>query len=835
MEPLKIATSYVHPGNHLPQELLLKYKSIKFNNKNIRGLYAGDFNSPHLAFGSRFTNLYGTSLLNGINQNKLIFLNNGEPTFFSTKNGQSNLLDLVLCDEMTFSKIESCLVGSDLGTDHLPVITSLSLPSTKKYVKAKPVKSFDSNHFTNLINSEFTGLDTTCNSTTDIDCKIKEMEEILKTAMNESTSVKFNRSKRILPQQITNKIEIRKALLKNMKKCTDSNEKMKWSKLYNRCNNEVKSLLRAHDQCVLEEKVNDMTKETDVGKMWKKLNRLKDSFAEIPNKNPPLRKPDGSFTESNDEKCEVMASRLENVHCTPRNPIFDEQWRESVDEFVETNSSLFSLTSNDLYEPCQQYVTPTILRDKILLARKGSPGEDGITYDHLRRCSTLTLSKICTILNHCQHFGYFPLAWRHAKVVMIPKPGKDASEAAGYRPISLLSCIGKCFERIICDQLIKILDEKGFFCKQQAGFRKGHSTHEHLFKLSQDIMNGFKRKECTLSVFLDVASAFDAVWTNGLKLKLQQIGLPKRLLSILCSFLDSRSLQVWIVSQGETWKSRAVSLKAGTPQGSCLSPILYIIFVNDIPVLQNEGVVTSQYADDIGVWATTHDPITANNLIQKSLHLIESWCEKWQITLSPAKTKALLFSRFPTDKQAQISLHLFNESLSLHNEAMFLGAMFDVRMTWEPEIKRLVEKASKRINLLRSISTLCSKPSPDFLIKIYKALVLPVFEYGCIASINAAEVHMKKLQVLQNCAIRACLRLPAYIAESTLHDASGLTPIFHHLRQSAQKRLSAISQSSPMVRDSIEKYKKVKWNKKHPSPLDILQSEHPAEATTLIY
>jgi hypothetical protein len=138
------------------------------------------------------------------------------------------------------------------------------------------------------------------------------------------------------------------------------------------------------------------------------------------------------------------------------------------------------------------------------------------------------------------------------------KPGKDVSDAAGCRPISLLSCLGKCFERLICDQLVKILDKKHFFSKYQAGFGKGRSLHEHLLRLSQDILNGFKRKECSLAIFLDVASVFDAVWTNGLKLKLQKIGLPKHLLSLLCSFLDGRSLQVWIESQETVWKSRNI-------------------------------------------------------------------------------------------------------------------------------------------------------------------------------------------------------------------------------------------------------------------------------------
>jgi hypothetical protein len=247
-----------------------------------------------------------------------------------------------------------------------------------------------------------------------------------------------------------------------------------------------------------------------------------------------LRKHDGSFTESNDEKCEVLATRLEGVHSTPANPIFYQVWKESVDSFVESNNNLFSVSPEDAFGPCLPVITPAALRLMIIQAKKGSPGEDGITYSLLANCNDSKLLKISTILNQCRSLGYFPKAWKHAKVCMLPKPGKAVSDAAGYRPISLLSCLGKSFERLICDQFVKILDKKHFFSKYQAGFHKGRSTHEHPLPLFQDILNGFKRKECSLAIFLDVASAFDAVWTNGLKLKLHKIGLPKHLLSLLC-------------------------------------------------------------------------------------------------------------------------------------------------------------------------------------------------------------------------------------------------------------------------------------------------------------
>ena len=146
------------------------------------------------------------------------------------------------------------------------------------------------------------------------------------------------------------------------------------------------------------------------------------------------------------------------------------------------------------------------------------------------------------------------------------------------------------------------LQSKGFFNAHQAGFIKKRSTQEHLFRLSQKVLTGFKKRECTLAIFLDVKAAFDAVWLNGLKYKINQIGLSRQLENLLHSFLDSRALRVLV---NGIW-SEKVQLKAGTPQGACLSPILYLIFVNDVTLSLDLSLVSaSQYADDMGVWTSS--------------------------------------------------------------------------------------------------------------------------------------------------------------------------------------------------------------------------------------
>ena len=167
---------------------------------------------------------------------------------------------------------------------------------------------------------------------------------------------------------------------------------------------------------------------------------------------------------------------------------------------------------------------------------------------------------------------------------------------------------------------MKELTAKNYFKDVQAGYSKGRSAQEHLFRLTQGIMNSFKKRDCTIGLFLVVQAAFDAVWINGLKLKIKNIGLSKQLENLLFSFLDERVLRIFIDGM---W-SETVELKAGTPQGSCLSPILYLIFVNDATDTLNQDLISpSQFADDIGIWSSGSSVQETMNTIQEGVESLQ--------------------------------------------------------------------------------------------------------------------------------------------------------------------------------------------------------------------
>ena len=157
------------------------------------------------------------------------------------------------------------------------------------------------------------------------------------------------------------------------------------------------------------------------------------------------------------------------------------------------------------------------------------------------------------------------------------KPDKLPSLKTSYRHISLMSSIMKLFEQVIEQKLHSCLEYIGFINKYQSGFRQNKSTNDHLFRLSQSNMESFNWGEHIVAAFLDVDKAFDNVWQNGLRYKIFILDLPTKMTRWLSDFLVGRVIQVNV----NGFLSKQISPIAGFPQGSVLSRLLFLIYVND--------------------------------------------------------------------------------------------------------------------------------------------------------------------------------------------------------------------------------------------------------------
>ena len=213
--------------------------------------------------------------------------------------------------------------------------------------------------------------------------------------------------------------------------------------------------------------------------------------------------------------------------------------------------------------------------------------------------------------------------------------------------------------------------------------------------------------------------------------------------------------------------SNKIELKAGTPQGSALSPLLFIFYVNDTPK-PPPGILISKFADDMAAWAIQKQEKRAEKLIQKYLDSLSEWCNKWKIKLNPSKTQVGLFTNSNNAKEITLN------PLTVSNEIKFLGLTFDRKLTWRHHIDNVRHRMWLRINAIKAISGRNLGMQSKTLIHLYKMWIRPIALYGAPAYYSAAKTHINKIQVIQNSALRVALRRTRRTHIEDLHQEGSL-------------------------------------------------------------
>ena len=357
-------------------------------------------------------------------------------------------------------------------------------------------------------------------------------------------------------------------------------------------------------------------------------------------------------------------------------------------------------------------------------------GPDNLPARLLKEAADELAPILCLLFNATLHQGKIPLEWKSANIAPIFKKG-DKHRPENYRPISLTSIICKSVEHIIHSQIMHHLDTLNLLTDCQFGFRRRRSCESQLLVTVQDLASGLRDKQQIDAILLDFSKAFDRVPHERLLLKLHYYGIRGKPLEWIKDFLQGRTQQVTL----EGSKSDTVSVTSGVPQGTVLGPLLFLVFINDLPECVSSSI--RLYADDALLYRPINT-IADTEALHQDLCNVQKWEHKWLMSFNADKCEVLRITNKRNNITATTPYSIHGKALRIVDEAKYLGITIHRSLTWKPHINNICKRSNSTLGFLRRNLRKCP---PHIKTLAYKTYVRPSLEY----SSSVWDPHTKEL------------------------------------------------------------------------------------------
>ena len=430
-------------------------------------------------------------------------------------------------------------------------------------------------------------------------------------------------------------------------------------------------------------------------------------------------------------------------------------------------------------------------------------GPDEIPVNILKISLPFILEPLTFVYNLCIDKQYFPSQFKEAKVIPIPKT-KDTTHPRNLRPISLLPILSKPLEIHIHKHMNQHLEKNDLLHKYQSGFRKKHSCHTALTNLTDRWLHAINKSELVGTIFLDFKKAFDLVNHNILIDKLKLYFPNSSIVNFTKSYLTNRSQFVSL--NGKC--SYRDQIKSGVPQGSILGPLLFLIYINDLPLhlnkqtndlplhlnIQNEEemetkiisplqlnkqIETDLFADDASLNTSQKDVQTVQSKLQKSLNSTHEWCNMNSMVIHPEKTKSMIIT---TRQKLQITdttltLQLGETKIEQVKEHKILGVVIDTELSWNKHVEYIIKKLSTNVFLLSKLKHFIK---PKYLKLFFDAHIMSYLTYSSTVWDGCSENIFKQLNSIHRRAVKHLTNNQSLNTDEKLK-ALNILPLRKHL------------------------------------------------------
>ena len=380
-------------------------------------------------------------------------------------------------------------------------------------------------------------------------------------------------------------------------------------------------------------------------------------------------------------------------------------------------------------------------------------GIDQISGKFLKDGARILAKPISELCNLSMTLGSFPDACKIAKVKPLFKKGSK-TDPSNYRPISLLPLLSKVFERVVFNQTEEFLSLNKVLYDYQSGFRKNHSTDTCLSFLNDKILKGFDDGLLTGMILINLQKAFDTINHDILLKKLSIIGFSDHTVKWFQSYLSNRKFTVNL----ENSFSEVSNISCGVPQGSIVGPLLFLIYVNDMPMAVKCNLFL--YADDTCLVFQSKNVKDIEKQLNEDFAQICDWFvdNKLSIHFGEDKTKSILFASKSKIKKLQKLEIIYNSiPIKQHSRVTYLGCILEETMSGESMAHKVISKVNARLKFLHRKNKYLT---PNLRRLLCNALIQPHFDYACSAWYpNLSKKLKNRIQTSQNKCIRFCLQL----------------------------------------------------------------------------
>ena len=630
--------------------------------------------------------------------------------------------------------------GTFIGvSDHLGTYAKLNLNIDKKQNGKPKLKR----NWRNYVESEYRETLSTCIEEADISELINNKDlngsmnaltEAIQKALNQHAPLKEMKEKvkqkGTIPwfnQEIKDKKDEKNNLLKLYYLMGDLNDKAKAKKL----NNDITHLKQKKKKAYYTNKLLEV--EGDSKQTWKILKELTNGFSERKEIEPD------TMNQEEANKYNIYFATV-GSEIQKKLGVKDEKLYTKEDGFIfsaETEGNVMKLIER--------------IRTNVAV------GLDGINAKVLKDGKDIIAPTLTRIINLGYELNQFPDLLKIASIKPIHKKNCN-NDPANYRPISILPMLSKVFERSAVDKLVTFLENNNLLSAAQHAYRKFHSTVTSLAELTNTIYRSLDEGKIVGLVSMDLSKAFDSISHSNLLQKLSNMGLQRRSVLWIESYLQSRKQKTCF----KDITSEESEVTSGVPQGSILGPILFLCFTNDLTENFPEEKVIS-YADDSQFLVTGKSIEEVKTKLEKIIKKAEDWYKANSLMSNPSKTEVMIFSQNKNKKEKMPSITVYENGqeieLKISETLKILGVHIDKNMTWNEHVTKLRHKTNGIVRHLHRVNQLLPMKVK---LQLYDSLVASHLNYADIIWSGCNSANKQKLQCVQNFALKSILGMNKY-------------------------------------------------------------------------